>query len=1671
MRNWIFCLAVIFSCLSVQGQMVIDGQTLYGNEWINYNKTYIKLTVAEDGMYKVNYEDLQQQGLPNGVLGARIQIHHMGKQVATLLSSEGVWNNGDYIIFHGEMNRGEMDSHHFVAPVSDQLNPRHSLYSDESSYFLSWGYDESTALRYDELDSSLSGNLPVKKSSFIHVEEQILSDNVWAPPSPFEASVFNSSFTPTEGFGSRLNSKHNFTIPVSNLAESGPAASLRYRFGSNNSDHNILIYLNDNLLETEIFQGYNIIDKEHQINLVDLKNNNTLAFDAFRGSDLYFPSIISLTYPKLPTANNSGSLKMTLPAAAVNNYYEIEDFNSTAQNFVFDVTNNQLVRPQIDGSTAKFLIERTGPDPSDLYLVNNNLFKTPLGMSEMAFTNIDDINPEYLILSSKVLDVEENGVNSLREYVDFRASEAGGGYRTHLIFSEDICEQFGYGIAGHSYAIRNFSNYVKSKWPDFEMVFIIGKALDYTNRNKQTLIKSLVPTYGRPGSDNLLFAEQDLTYPYVGVGRLAAANPTHVRDYLNKVKVHAGLSDVANLSVADRLWMKNVIHLSGGGSSTEQAWLFNYLSVMKGIIEDGRYAAKVKTYQKTSSDPVQTTLSQQILGDIDEGASFLTFFGHSSAGTFDFSIEDPAKYDNYGRWPVMLAMGCFAGDIHSNIESLSEKMILTKDLGAIAFIASSGPAFPNALADMGNGYYERFSESFYGKPIGLATRDLLQDQYKPENVNFQYRTLHEQNIIHGDPAVTLFAAPGPDYVIDLSTVVTSDDIGSQDDFIDITFDVVNLGQGVDGTISNYMIHSYGNDQQDTTYFTMDAPYNREPVSLKIKNPGFDAIGKNSINIVLDYKNEIEESPAPVAEENNDLKVAYNNEGYCFYVFDNSAFPIYPTNYAIVYKQDITLKASASNAFADKQVYVMELDTTEMFDSSLKLTTEVESYPGLIEWTPNIQYQDEVVYYWRIIPKDVENTIWNTSSFVYLEDGTDGWNQSHLFQWLKDDYTNLEMKESNRQFDFVDNVAYFKVENLTCIGNDQPRATITAQNDPQAYLEFAWDYDGNITGGVYISVIDGVTGVPWKNSFGNALYGSVIESDYGIDRFFFPYWTRTPEERELAMTLLEDIVPDGHFIVFYTIQRTDIARNNDCSPEEWAGDASVVGRDLFSILEKNGATKVRDLENGAVPYIFAYRKGDPSWTPIEKIAPNASATIEIEFDVIGKWNEGNVSSTVIGPAVDWDKLLWNLDDIDTREDSTSLSIIGITPNGDEVLLFEDVRDFDFDLSSINATQYPYIRLNLYSADDKSRSSAQMEYWRVLFSVIPEAVLNTSEKFVFNSDTLMLGESLRLNTLATNVTETDMDSLLVKYTIVDNSNNETVQYDRLSPLKGGATVDIDFEYSTADLAGLHQFIVEINPDEDQREQYDFNNIGIIDFNVTGDNINPLLDVTFDGMHIMDGDIVSPTPRICVILRDESEQFFIDDISNFELALQALPNQQEDPIDLSGSDIIFTPGDSTTGFAKLEFLPDLSSGEYILSVQGTDASGNLSGDQGLKIRFNVIEESSVSNVLNYPNPFSTSTQFVFTLTGYDVPDVFTIQIMTVSGKVVKEITKEELGNIRVGVNRTDYKWNGTDEFGNKLANGVYLYRILSSHDDDEEIGQYNNQSIDGFFKKGFGKLVIMR
>jgi hypothetical protein len=274
------------------------------------------------------------------------------------------------------------------------------------------------------------------------------------------------------------------------------------------------------------------------------------------------------------------------------------------------------------------------------------------------------------------------------------------------------------------------------------------------------------------------------------------------------------------------------------------------------------------------------------------------------------------------------------------------------------------------------------------------------------------------------------------------------------------------------------------------------------------------------------------------------------------------------------------------------------------------------------------------------------------------------------------------------------------------------------------------------------------------------------------------------------------------------------------------------------------------------------------------------------------------------------------------------------------------------------------------------------------------------------------------------------------------------------------------------------MEVNPKTpagnayDQLEQYHFNNFAQVKYMVNDDRTNPLLDVTFDGVHIIDGDLVSAKPHIEIRLNDENKYMALKDTSVFALYLITPGNSEPQRIWFGGSNpyqVKFTPAALPDNTASISMDSHLRiDGKYELIVESKDASNNKSGDFAYRISFEVINQSSITEVMNYPNPFSTSTRFVFTLTGSVVPDYFKIRIMTVSGKVVREITQDQLGTIRIGRNITEYAWDGRDEFGDRLANGIYFYKVFTGIA-GETIEKKETQA-DQYFKKGFGKMVLI-
>ena len=137
---------------------------------------------------------------------------------------------------------------------------------------------------------------------------------------------------------------------------------------------------------------------------------------------------------------------------------------------------------------------------------------------------------------------------------------------------------------------------------------------------------------------------------------------------------------------------------------------------------------------------------------------------------------------------------------------------------------------------------------------------------------------------------------------------------------------------------------------------------------------------------------------------------------------------------------------------------------------------------------------------------------------------------------------------------------------------------------------------------------------------------------------------------------------------------------------------------------------------------------------------------------------------------------------------------------------------------------------------------------------------------------------------------------------------------------------------------------------------NNYLQTDFLVERDNANPLLNVTFDGIRIMNNDIVSSRPTIVIELRDENSFLALHDTALFKITLEPLAaNGKRRDINFNDPSVKFipaTPTSKTDNRATIEYRPDyLTDGKYRLIVNARDVSGNKAGAIGYSIVFQII------------------------------------------------------------------------------------------------------------------------
>lgn len=1692
----------------------------YGNEWINYNQKYLKFPVVSSGIYKITYEKLVNAGVPVN------QISHQNFQIFAKQREEPIYVNlgtnnnfdaGDYLLFYGEKNNGWLDSSLYNNP-NDIVQPNFSLFNDTLYYYFTWNNSVNN-LRYEYFDESDFQNYTIQPywfdkvdwnyyNNFVEMKDNY-SDNI---SSQYKAGK-GWGGTNLDGLSMNANVTFNFVNRYTGVGAPDARITLKIAGLSNSQysgtgNHHVRFIVQSTGLElhNEIFIGYKAINIVKSFPSIQLNNGSTNFMLQGINDQGATTSTIRMQYaevifPKITTVTGLSKVNFSLR-------------NDPTQNRTrLNITGANLYQQPImlvKGSSPKFVkVYQNAVNTYECLIPNQNNdsvqrvffenFASILNVDTLKnvslsgyFTNFfanTSYDDKIIMIYHPILETATSN------YQNYRTSIAGGNHAVVKINIEELYHQFGGGVNKHTLALKRFldkvytESVVKPK-----SLFLIGKGIsEVVYRKTPAAYQSvLIPTYGYPGSDNLFTADfiNDSWSPRIPTGRISVNTNSELQDYLDKIIEYEGEQNQSSIyNSADKEWQKQVLHFSGGVDAYQQNILQNYLNVMKGTIETQYFAGKVKSYAKSSSAPLDPNLLTDLNQRLKKGVSIMNFFGHASGSGFEINVDEPSNWDNKGKYPFIIGNACYTGDLFTNDISISEKFVRIANKGAIGFISSSKVGYISPLFQYSSELYRQISLSSYGQPIAKQIQSAISTLQVSTNIYTE--AVCSQMILHGDPMLKINWHTKPEIEITQNSVsFKPEKINLDTDSLEINLVLKNLGISIMDTFNIEIIRKFPNSPIDSVYhISVPKLHYLDTIKYKVPLESNISIGLNTFEINVDIPSQIEEQ---YDEINNNRVVS------TLFINLDGINPVYPYNYAVVPKDTITLKASTINPIAPLNTYRFEIDTTDLFNSpyhkyALKTENGGVKEVKYNEWRnvgsnalSQLILADSTVYFWRV---SVDSTTYNWAehSFQYIKNKS-GWGQDHFFQFKNGSFNNILYDRTSRQRDFDTLIKRVKLVNYS-----NPNASSQYGNMAYFINDVQQEYQVcTATPSIHVAVIDPITYEPWKTKFVNSA-GITFNTNYDFgnvntlngcrarEEAYFIFRQNTQAQLQNFVSMINS-VPDGHILVIYSSVNAQFSNWTNLEPSVYTMFNNL-GTNIFDTLQNSTYNR---------GFGMILKKGDPTSIVQQLGSLNTNGErLEMEYDMIGSDYMGVETSTVIGPSAKWETIYWKQNPKEAVLGDTTILTIKLF-NSARILMHQidtvmTTNDSIIQFNNLyNATQYPYMQLAANYTDSVSSTPAQVHRWHVLYQPLPEAAIDGTTAYTFlpGEQNISEGQKIKFAVDVKNISDYPMDSLLVNYWILDEMQNiHPITYPRQDSLRVNHILRDTIEFNSLGLAGKNYLWMEVNPyidqtntKTDQLEQYHFNNLLQVPFFVVPDTINPILDVTFDGRRIMNNDIINPFSELVITLKDENPLLIMNQDSDTTFFGIYLTNpagvQTKIPfIAGNGQQIMqWIPAESNNKKFKIIYPAAFEmDGKYTLLVQGSDRSGNLSGNIEYKVTFEVIHESSITYLMNYPNPFTTNTRFVFTLTGSDIPEEMIIQIMTVTGKVVREITEDEIGPIHIGRNMSAYAWDGTDEFGDRLANGVYLYRVLSKIK-GEDI-KHRESGADNYFKKEFGKMYLMR
>ncbi len=1558
-------------------------------QWIDYSREYVKLAIPNDNIYKITYGNLLSYGVnPNLINPKTFKIFFKGKELPIFVYGEddNVFDSTDYIEFYSEKNYTYQNYRNIVSIGQDYIQYL-NRYNDTSVVWLTWDGSNGTRLQLINQNPSSTSDTLKSHIAKLHLEKDV---RLWYydPVTPRVQLPFwqeNKTFTWLT-IGS--SGSQSFTFQANNFVPSSPVnvivRLISYASNVNSNAHKHGLSLNSSTPQDTVTYNYkqtiNLTGNYNSSQLIS--GNNTVRVFGLPSTANFHQSLIDwvdIDYYRYNVAIND-SIKIIVPDSLAQNIRIVKIDNISSPNNLIIYKIKPTLKKVINFTTS-------GSGPYQIFFID-----TVQGGDQYYITSVSKVsNPIFkqkkffvnLRNQSRGADyiILTNKIleSSSLQYKNFIQNNYA--VRTELIFDEDIYDEFSYGMM-EAETIRQFLKVASNNWvqPKPSYLTIIGDAnYDY---------KDVVTPAPTPRKKNVV---------------TSFGNPVSDVWYV--------MWDNSNINIP-QMYIGRI-----PANNNEQ--VLHYLQKhQKYLQKKYDYFNKSFIFFSGGDATKPNELSQIIAANnfvMNNYVKTPTLFGNATH--FYKTINPPSNFGPYTLEEVQRVIdegGLFISYIgHSGTRtwdnSISEvEHIKNKYNDRLPLISDFGCS----TAKFAEPDVDAFGELFVSQSnSGQAIHYLGNSSFGFLSTSLNFPKLFYQNLIQD-------SVKGIGYIHLLSKIQQLNQSGINDVTRLFTYCNLLFGDPIIGLRlpekPNFIVSSSNinllteqpNDLVDTLKF-----------KCIISNYGI--VTADSLELLVeDFQNDIltfsDSLTIPVVKFQDTIiiNIPVNN----FIGNRKLVIRLDPNNLiSEIYEDDniaefnYIVNSTSLSLIEVSNLFNTSKNKIEVLNPLIKIPEKPEKIKLEISLDEQFTQYDSFTANFEELKTQIQllNLLENKRYYfrIKIDDSSSFYNQTHSFIQKKPQYQifiDSPLSEDNKfiyertLFDTITNSWKISKENLilkiqSAGGHDGAFGSILRNGIEILPNTFYW--------GIATAIIDSI-----DLSISNIRYFLVPEP--GVSDSLKNYINNLPNGTLIAMTISADAAQNILGYSGNTPPRNAIKTLGSVYID------SIRYREGWCILGRKGA------EIGTVPE--DYRK-------------LFAGVATVEMSKVVTYDTGYV----VFPEMKFAKN-WNYAKFETsKPNNSSITFIplGIKSNGQIDTLFNlSTQSDSLDLSAIDARVYPAIKIFAKLTANEIKESPEIFSLGASFDVVPELAVNY-QTVITNKDTIMQGQSINVNAKIFNVGKSDADSFNVKIDLLKSDNSSVKLIDSLvTKLQPDSSISFGYSYLNTiyDGYGNFNFRVSIDSSNIVNEFFESNNIFLKPFYVKRDTStsvsNSSVWVKFNGQEISDWDYVEPDSKVNIEIQ-YPVWFSVDDTSAIQIYLNGFRkyayqlNYDYDTIERK---------------INIYFETSLPSGEHNLRVFLKDIYGRIPNQPLVERFFKVSQEVELLEVYNYPNPFKDDTYFTFILT--QLPEEAYIKIFTIAGRLIKEI---KILPSQLNTNFNKIYWDGKDEDGDLISNGVYIYKFVVKKD----------------------------